>query len=184
MSMSLHGPSWELARKWSDKLVETGTYLGGGVYGALLARFEQIHTIEISRELSEEARRNMGVVFGRVHYYVGDSAVLLPQILTAIREKCSILLDAHLVADDSRSKEASRECPLKKELESLATAYRNDHLIMVDDIDLCGGPEMADLTLPQVTSMLLKINSAYTFRILDGVRPKMLLVAIPPGFTG
>lgn len=183
MSMSLHGPSFARARKWSSIFMETGTHRGGGLYGAMLAHFEQFHTIEISRELSDEARRNMGVCFGRIHYYVGDSGVLLPQVLTAIRDKCSILLDAHLVADDNLSLAASGDCPLRRELEALAKSYRRDHLIMVDDIDLCGGPKMAGLSLLAVKGLIWNINPGYRFDIVDGVRPKMLLFALPPGFN-
>ena len=184
MSMSLHSTSFERARRWSPIFVETGTYRGGGVLGAVMAKFETIITCEISQELSDIARANMGTQFGRVTYLVGDSGKLLTEMLWKAGNKSVVLLDAHLVASDTLSEAAAGklDCPLWNELQALKTAHRHDHLVMIDDIDLCGGPEMGGLELAEVKAELLSINPGYKFEIWAGVRPAMLLMAIPPGF--
>ena len=178
MSMSLHSQSFEFLRKWSEVFVETGTHLGGGVLGAVMAGFKQIYTCELFPEFSAQAKENMGTQFGRAHYYVGSSSDCLPRILKdAGGGRFSILLDAHATMGT-----VPCECPLRRELEILRAADRHDHLIAVDDFDSAGTDHLGGMTEGEILSMLKGINHGYHFKLLDGVRQKMLLVACPPGY--
>ena len=156
MSMSLHSHSFEYARKWSDTFVETGTHVGGGVLGAVMAGFKRIFTCDLHPELIEEAKRNMGVQFGRVNYFVGQSWVLLPRMLKMADCKCAILLDAHAMSDTAP--QTDEFFPLRAELEALAIEPRK-HLILIDDIDLCGTPHLGGITLDSVETLLERDQS-------------------------
>lgn len=185
MSMSLHGPSFDFARTFSEDFLECGTYLGGGLLGATYARFERLYTCDISSDFLDQAKRNMGTQFGRIRYYLGSSGDCLPQMLKdAGGRRCSILLDAHVISGDATSEDAALSigtvCPLREELSGLALASRNDHLVMVDDIDLCGTHHLANIGRAEVERRLLDINPGYTFQVWHGVRRDMLLIAVPP----
>lgn len=184
MSMSVTSETFAFARKYSDCLVETGTYHGAGLLGATYARFERMLTCELSPILQDIAVQNMGSQFGKITYYSGNSGDWLPEMLKAAGKRCVVLLDAHVVGGDSDCSNAitpgATVCPLREELAALAKADRHDHLILVDDIDLCGTHHLAGITYDEVIASLKQINGAYSFRIFDGIRPAMLLAAIPP----
>src|SRR5438552_1879730 len=62
-----------------DTLIETGTYLGDMIWGVRRA-FRAIHSVELDPSLYERAvRRFRGQ--GHVHLYLGDSAVLIGEIV-------------------------------------------------------------------------------------------------------
>jgi hypothetical protein len=186
--MSVASDTFAIARRYSDTFVETGTHKGLGLLGATYARFERMFTCEISRTFQNEAEANMGHQFGKIRYYLGSSENRLPQMLDDAGDvACAILLDAHVVQGDQESEEAAahagKACPLREELAALALAKRRDHLVMIDDIDLCGTSHLAWIGLEEVKRRLLDINPGYTFRLLGGVRPAMLLMACPPHFN-
>lgn len=177
MSMSIPSDTFRYARQWSECFVETGTHHGLGLLAATYARFERMHTCEIDPETIAAAKANMGVQFGKINYYLGDSALMLTRMLEAADEKCVVLLDAHVMGEDA----TAGRCPLRDELGALAEADRFDHLVLIDDIDLCGTPRLGGITLFEVVGALQNINPLYQFCRLDGIRPKMLLVAVPKG---
>lgn len=175
--MSIPSDTFNYARQWSQTIVETGTHIGLGLLGATYARFENMFTCEIDPDFQAVAHKNMGIQFGKIRYYLGDSAVELTKMLEDADEKCVVLLDAHVMGDDA----TAGVCPLRNELKALAQADRFDHLVLIDDIDLCGTPRLGGITLEEVVQALSNINPLYQFCRLDGIRPKMLLVAIPKG---
>jgi hypothetical protein len=181
MSLSLPSQTFELARHWSPVFVETGTHVGGGVLGAVVARFERIYTCDIDGVMLTQAQHNMGTQFERVRYFLGDSAKCLPEMLSLAGKQAVILLDAHDMGDTPQAK----ACPLRDELETLRAYGRNGNdIIMVDDVDLCGTPRLGNITLDEVKERILRLNGAYKFRLLDGLtRPKMLLFAAPHEFN-
>lgn len=177
MSMSIPSNTFSYARQWSECYVETGTATGLSLLAATYARFERMHTCEIDPVLKWEAQNNMGTQFGKIHYYLGDSGTMLTKMLEAADEKCVVLLDAHVMGEDA----TAGACPLREELTALEDADRTDHLVLVDDIDLCGTPRLGGITLTEVLAALKRVNAGYRFQLLNGIRPKMLLVAAPPG---
>lgn len=176
MSMSIPSDTFTYARQWSECFVETGTHRGLGLLAATYARFERMHTCEIDPVLKWEAQNNMGTQFGKIHYYLGDSGTMLTRMLEAADERCAVLLDAHMMGEDAEA----GKCPLREELLALVDGDRDDHLILIDDIDLCGTPRLGWITLDEVRAALRRVNPAYSFSLLNGIRPKMLLVASPP----
>ena len=106
-------------------------------------------------------------------------------MLEAAGDKCVILLDAHVVSGDTLSDEAGAKlgsaCPLAQELDVIFNHAVNNHLILIDDVDLCGTHHLGGITMAEVLFKLHRINPLYKFGLVDGIRPKMLLVAAPPG---
>lgn len=74
--------------------VETGTCLGGGVLKALDAGFENIRSVELSERLHNYAKEhNEGNP--QVKLYLGDSTILLWEMIKDIEDPITFLLDAH-----------------------------------------------------------------------------------------
>lgn len=181
-SMSVLPVSFAFARRWSDSYVETGTYKGGSLCAAADADFRRLYTCDANRDFMQRAHKNMRRWGAVVHYHVGDSPQMLPLMLDEAGCRCAILLDAHGIRKERDSFAVVDPFPLPRELAVLRREYRCDHLIMVDDIDQCGTPKMGNIARSDVEAALKAINPEYTFRLFDGVRPEMLLVAVPPGY--
>ena len=85
--------------KWREEsglriLVETGTYIGGGIRHALRGGMERV----VSIEASDDYFRNAQGLFGndpRVSLVLGDSSTTLGQVLLGIDEPVIFWLDAH-----------------------------------------------------------------------------------------
>ena len=112
---------------------------------------------------------------------------MLPVMLKMIGKPCVVLLDAHVVSGDSECERSVKDynlsaCPLREEILALHSAEFHGHLVLIDDIDLAGTHHLAGITLEEIVTSLLHINEGYRFRVLDGIRPKMLLAAAPPGW--
>jgi hypothetical protein len=178
-SMSIPSDTFRYARQWSEVYVETGTATGLSLLAATYARFERMYTCEIDPQMRRIAEVNMGCQFGKIRYFLGDSGTQLTAMLEAAGEKCVVLLDAHVMGEAWDDAEGG--CPMRAELLSLENADRSDHLVLVDDVDLCGTPRLSGITFSEVLAALRTVNAGYQFCFLDGIRPKMLLVAAPPG---
>lgn len=138
--------------------IETGTCRGNGT--RLLARsFERVITIELSRDLHEQARaRFASLGLSNVECHHGDSAALLPGLLSKLApaEPVFFFLDAHWSGDSSVDWKASRwqgfgvdtahlgesgrtpsareQCPLDRELAAIAEHCSGPAAILIDDL--------------------------------------------------
>lgn len=102
--------------------VETGSFDGDGIQGALNSGFEKIISIEINDGRLETCRKRF---FGedKVKLIKGDSAVILHDTIKAIDEQIIFWLDAHFDFDGTW-------CPLLKELDQIAKHHiKNDILV-------------------------------------------------------
>jgi hypothetical protein len=164
--------------------VETGTYLGGGVTVALRAGFRQIFTVEMSRDLYNVAAEKFAGN-QRVNLYCGDSAACLSQILRSIDEQALVFLDAHHMLGDPRSEAIAGDgktwtrTPVRGELLALKRAPFRQHVIAIDDIDLCGRVEMDFITIDEITALIQDIAPNYRIELLQSCRPDSLLLATP-----
>ena len=106
--------------------IETGTYKGETARIASRI-FETVHTIEIKRELYEEAQRlNRGIT--NINYYLGDSLKILPEISRS--ETTFYFLDAHQSGIDTTNN--GMNVPLLEELKGI----NNSSIIVIDDVRL------------------------------------------------
>jgi hypothetical protein len=123
-------------------LVETGTYRGDTV-AALLHRFENIYSIELSPVLHKAAiQRFKGAK--HAHLICGDSGVELEKIVERLDRPALFWLDGHWCGGQTAKGEA--DTPILKELTCVLEAADLGHVILVDDARLFGlDPEYPSL---------------------------------------
>ena len=117
----------------SGTLIETGSASGNGIENGLKFGFGTIHSIEIDPVryvyCAKRFKDNLNI-----HLHLGDSAKILPVILDGIKDKCTILLDAHVTSYDEMHSE--NICPLIAELECImahSKLHNIRHFVIIDD---------------------------------------------------
>lgn len=121
--------------------VETGTYKGGTA--SLAAQhFEWVYTIEGYKPRYDKLQAALGSQRpANVAFLFGDSRRELARVLATINAPALLWLDAHWIGDAVTAHELGDECPLREELEAvLASAYADQHAIMIDDARLFTSP--------------------------------------------
>ena len=117
--------------------VETGTYKGDTTW-AVKDSFDVLYTIELAPKPHAIAARRFRS-FNRVHCLLGDSAVMLPRVLSQINGPALFWLDGHYSGDGTAQGE--KDTPVEEEL-MLILKEEEDHVILIDDArcfgDKCG----------------------------------------------
>lgn len=185
MSLSLTKNVLDFIRGKADVFVETGTFMGGGVRCAHEYGFKEIHSIEMSAECHRRAKAALRDIPG-VDLILGDSSVEFPKLMATITRRAVVFLDGHNMQGNPHTANVKGDgkswllSPLRREIESLKQAPVKDHLVLIDDIDYLGKSEMDFLSLDESKRMMLEVNPAYQFTIMDGARAKSLLIASVP----
>ena len=110
--------------------METGTFMGSTTAKAADI-FQEVHSIELSQDLYQRALDQFQGR-GNVTLYQGDSAQILPSILTANKEKILLLLDAHYSAGvTARGK---TNTPIFDELRAIKASKKKNVVVLIDDI--------------------------------------------------
>src|SRR5262249_15383471 len=126
-------------------MVETGTYLGDMDF-AMRSVFSRIVTLELSKDLHAAAKERFAAI-PHIECLQGDSAVLLPALITDIDHPCLFWLDAHYSAGITARAEA--ETPISAELETVLNHPVKGHIVLIDDARCFDGthdyPHLADL---------------------------------------
>lgn len=115
---------WKLIKQMSNGvnvMIETGT-LRGDTIEAMLNNFREIHSIEIDDKLYRKAVTRFKD-FPNVHLYHGNSALILPNMLKNIDERCLFWLDAH----------KTNTSPILGELNAINNHHIDGHIILIDD---------------------------------------------------
>jgi len=120
-----------------DTFIETGTFHGDGVAHAL-NYFDTIHSIEIDKELAQDAierfKDNPGV-----HIHLGTSVEVLELLLPNIDGNILFWLDAHFPGADAHKVRYDNEpdmdirAPLSRELELISQLRPNKKDVMIID---------------------------------------------------
>lgn len=113
----------------ADVFVETGTYLGDTV-ASLKGHAHTIHSIELGDDLYQNATRR----FARcpdVRLWHGDSAAVLPEVLTHIHSRCLFWLDGHY--SEGITARGSQDTPIIEELKHIFSESLPPYLIAIDD---------------------------------------------------
>ena len=114
--------------------VETGTFLGDMIE-AVRDDFEELHSIELDIKLHRKAvERFAGVPNVRLH--LGDSGLVLPDLVHALGKPTLFWLDAHW----SRGVTARGELdtPISAELDAVMRDETMQHILLIDDARLFG----------------------------------------------
>jgi hypothetical protein len=110
-------------------LIETGTFRGDMVE-AMKGTFDRIYTIELSKDLFEEARARFSGV-KNVECIHGDSGVELGRILERVREPALFWLDGHY--SGGVTARGAKETPVYEELRQILSSPIKSHVIVIDD---------------------------------------------------
>lgn len=109
--------------------IETGTYEGDMV-NRMKDRFEKIYSIELGDKLYKKAVRRFAR-YTHIKILNGDSAVVLPKLLTEINEPALFWLDAHYSTGKTVCGDICS--PIEKELKGILNHKINRHIIIIDD---------------------------------------------------
>lgn len=136
----------ELAQKYHAKiLVETGTYYGDMVY-AMKGLFDQVYSIELSKELHRLANRRFKSD-RNVEIIQGDSGVKLKELMGRIDKPTLFWLDGHYSAGVTAR--GSKDTPVIEELNQILSSPDLGHVIVIDDARCFGSepnyPSIQDL---------------------------------------
>jgi hypothetical protein len=137
--------------------IETGTFHGDGIMAALGLGFEKIYSIEILSENYEYAY-NRWEQYKNVKLYLGDTSIMLKDVMNEINEESFFWLDAHFNSSE----------PTYKELDIIELHNIKTHTILIDDIDLY-------FNKTHIENRLKKINENYnisyepTWRSKEGI---------------
>jgi hypothetical protein len=126
-------------------LVETGTFLGIMV-DAMKNKFQRVVSIEIADGLYKRAKKMFENNLN-VEIRLGDSGVVLEDVLKTLNEPAIFWLDGHY--SGSVTGMADIETPIMAELKHIFLHSVQDHVILIDDARLFNGtrdyPELDEL---------------------------------------
>lgn len=143
----------------NEVFIETGSYIGDGIFKALQCGFSKIISIEISEKYhslcSKRFKNNKNV-----EIILGDSYKVLPNILKSINCKSTFWLDGHHSCGDTGLGEFWS--PLIQELEAIKNHNINEHAIIIDDMDCWEHENPAHgFTTKNILKSLKDINEKY-----------------------
>ena len=108
--------------------VETGTYLGDTT-AALAPMFSRCFTIEIAPTLYQRSRDRLKA-FANVQCVLGDSAAMLPEIVSQLNGSALFWLDGHASGGETFN---SGKGPLMTELDAIYSDQTTRHVTLIDD---------------------------------------------------
>lgn len=163
---------------YNNVFIETGTGGGLGTLEAIKAGFKNIHTIEAHPKKYNIASSRLSE-YNFVNMYMGDSGIIIKDILKNIDEPVTFWLDSHISSDVFFSKMKTNSCPLLKELDAINNHHLKSHTILIDDIrGFRKGIKLWNfITLDQIID---KIDSDYNIYYIDGFAENDILVAESP----
>jgi FkbM family methyltransferase len=165
----------DLARRFGIRaFVETGTYLGSTAEAAAEI-FEEVHTIELSAELAQQATARLAAR-KNVRVYQGDSSERLPQILKRLVGPALFWLDGHWSM--GKTAKGKVNTPILEELRAIKESGLRNAVILIDDLRLFGKPtRKADATsslsdypdINELRQAVMALNGGYQFLVLGDV---------------
>jgi hypothetical protein len=149
----------------SPVFIETGSYLGDGIQMAIEAGFETIYSIEIAQfyyDHCKERFRNMPCV----NLYLGDSCIVLDQVLKNVHSPATFWLDGHY--SEGGTGYGQYESPLMQEIEAIGRHDIKTHNILIDDLR-CWNIDQHGFDRKVLMDRISSINPCYEFIIEDGL---------------
>jgi len=161
--------------KYHNKyFVESGCYTGDGLNYAVEANFDNIISIELSEKYynicTSKFKNN-----DNVNIILGDSALILYDVIKDINERITFWLDGHYCFGDSAC--GVHICPLLDELEQIKRHQIKDHTLIIDDVRLWSKVEYGWVDKEDILLKIKEINPYYEISFEDGAVENDVLVA-------
>lgn len=157
--------------------VETGTWVGESTEEAIRAGFQEIHSIELSKEWHAYCQDKFKGM-SNVHLWQGDSGAVLEEVIRNIQVPITFWLDAHYSGEPTAK--GNSFTPILQELEAIKKHPIKTHTILIDDIRIFGTEDFDFIPLSQVLELLHEINPDYKISYRNGfVRNDILVAKIP-----
>jgi len=178
----------DLARLFhADVFIESGTSYGGTTRVAKKI-FKTVHTIELDEKFYKNVREKFFDDLN-VFVYQGDSAAVLPKILSKMNNRQMLFwLDGHY--SGGITAKGTSNTPVMQELQAIKDAGITDAVILVDDLS-CFQPDMQEIpevaqgypTVAQLRDAIVSINPNYTFIIYGSIAiayPSHYVIKVSP----
>jgi hypothetical protein len=128
--------------------IETGTFRAETIL-KMCNLFSNCHTIELSRELYEQARKQKSG--SSITFHNGDSVKILEELIPQIKEPAIFFLDAHWCGRESAK--GNLDVPLIEEIKLIAKRMYSD-LLIIDDFRLFSTNTNEDWKIISVKAIL------------------------------
>ncbi len=155
----------EYRKKFSlTQLVETGTNRGTMV-AACRPFFDRIFSIELSETMAKDAQ----IYFKRfphVTIYQGDSAKVLPSVLSQLTRPTLFWLDAHYGGQGAVR--GPLDTPIIEELTQIFDSPIKDHVLLIDDADCFIGQNDYP-TIDELRKFVLSRRPDWVFEVTDNI---------------
>ena len=155
----------EYAHKFStDILIETGTY-GGDMVAAMKDIFSHIYSIELSSSLYAKAKERFANA-SNIHIIQGNSAKVLPDLLTSINQPCLFWIDAHY--SGGITVKGNLNTPIWEELKHIFAHTIKDHVILIDDARCFRGKEDYP-NIKDLRNFITREKPSWVFEVKDDI---------------
>uniref|UniRef100_A0A6C0FCP0 Methyltransferase n=1 Tax=viral metagenome TaxID=1070528 RepID=A0A6C0FCP0_9ZZZZ len=162
-----------------SNFVETGTFLGETIY-SVEPFFNKLYTIEVKEEFY---RNHIEKYKGdKIKFYLGDSGKVLGDIIPEISGKTIFFLDGHYSAGITGTGE--KHVPLYEELTHIMTLFKEDAVIIIDDLTMFGrGPnttgtscDWEDISIKGVINLVTpRLTNRYTLPSSQAKNDRLIL---------
>jgi len=113
--------------------IETGTSYGITIF-SVEPFFDKLYTVEISEKYYQLTRsRYKG---NKINFILGDSSDVFKELLPTINDKTIFFLDGHYSSGDTGR--GIKDVPLIEEIIHINNLYKNEGIIIIDDVRLFG----------------------------------------------
>ena len=148
-----------------DRVHAEGTKEGLGDETALIKLFGPAEEFEV-RSLFEQAKLR----FSRkkhVHLYNGDSATVLPQIVSALSGPALFWLDAHY--SGGITARGAIDTPIVEELRCILGRDRHRHVVLIDDARCFDRGDKDYPSIDAVRALILELRPDYNVLVEDDI---------------
>jgi hypothetical protein len=153
--------------------VETGTGNGHTTF-QMESFFETLYTVEVKKEFYENVVNSYSG--SKIHFLLGDSAILLEFLCQKIDDNVVFFLDGHY--SSCGTGKGLKDVPLYEELNHINTHFKRNGIIIIDDARLFGskgGEDWSDVNEEDLLKVLGD-RVVKSYRLGSDIDPKDRLI--------
>ena len=139
----------------NEQFIETGTYMGTTILN-IKNLFKKIYTIELNQDLHDYCKKKFENDYN-VNCLQGNSVAQLQKILDINNNDTIFFLDGHYSGGETSRGDI--DVPLLQELEVINKYFKNNGIIIIDDLRLFGTNSNEDWTKITKKNILHKLDN-------------------------